>query len=65
MITSESFHILKFSFEMSTAESALLTRLFCLQIAYNCWIAAAIYLVTLVISMQQFHVNKQAGHFQL
>ncbi|XP_043237358.1 ribonuclease kappa-B-like isoform X1 [Amphibalanus amphitrite] len=35
------------------------------SIAYNCWIAAAIYLVTLVISMQQFHVNKQAGHFQL
>jgi len=35
------------------------------NIAYNCWIAAAIYLVTAVISIQQFHVNRQAGHFQL
>ncbi|XP_037069885.1 ribonuclease kappa-B-like [Pollicipes pollicipes] len=35
------------------------------NIAYNCWIAAAIYLVTMVVSVQQFYVNRQAGHFQL
>jgi len=35
------------------------------NIAFNCWIAAAIYLVTMVVSVQQFHVNRQAGAFSL
>ncbi|KAJ6641192.1 Ribonuclease kappa [Pseudolycoriella hygida] len=31
------------------------------QNAYNCWIAACIYIVTLVLSIQQFYANSRAS----
>ncbi|XP_064476759.1 ribonuclease kappa-B-like [Ornithodoros turicata] len=32
------------------------------QAAYNCWIAACLYLVTLVVSVQQIYVNRRANY---
>uniref|UniRef100_A0A6M2DE88 Putative ribonuclease salivary secreted ribonuclease corethrella appendiculata n=1 Tax=Xenopsylla cheopis TaxID=163159 RepID=A0A6M2DE88_XENCH len=31
------------------------------QNAYNCWIAACLYILTLVISAQQFYVNSRSS----
>ncbi|XP_076306925.1 ribonuclease kappa-B-like [Tachypleus tridentatus] len=30
--------------------------------AYNCWIAACLYVVTLVISFQQYYANRKASY---
>lgn len=35
------------------------------NIAYNCWIAALLYVVTLVVSIQQLHANRQAGQLSI
>ncbi|XP_037960765.1 ribonuclease kappa-like isoform X1 [Teleopsis dalmanni] len=34
------------------------------QNAYNCWVAAFIYLITLVLSIHQYRVNKKPPKFQ-